>query len=35
MDGKRHRIQGANTLSLPAEDGEKLLALGDPEGALR
>ena len=29
MDGKRYRIQGANTLSLPAEDAEKLLALGD------
>lgn len=24
MDGKRYRIQGANTLSLPAEDAEKL-----------
>ena len=34
MDGKRYRIQGANTLSLPAEDAEKLLALGDGECAL-
>lgn len=33
MDGKRYRIQGANTLSLPAEDAEKLLALGDGECA--
>ena len=29
MDGKRYRIQGANTLSLPAEDAEKLLALAE------
>ena len=34
MNGKRYRIQGANTLSLPAEDAEKLLALGDGECAL-
>lgn len=34
MDGKRYRIQGANTLSLPAEDAEKLLALGSGECAL-
>lgn len=34
MDGKRYRIQGANMLSFPAEDAEKLLALGDGECAL-
>ena len=34
MDEKRYRIQGTRTLSLPAEDAEKLLSLGDGECAL-
>ena len=34
MDEKRYRIPGANMLSVPAEDAEKLLALGDGDCAL-
>ncbi len=34
MDENRFHIQGANTLTLPAEDAEKLIALGDGECAL-
>ena len=35
MDGKRYRIQGANTLSLPAEDAEKLQLLREIRDSLR
>ena len=34
MDEKRYRIPGANMLSVPAEDAEKLLSLGDGDCAL-